>query len=108
MSRGGGVYLETGHFKRVVWPSNEFWRKAFGTNTMFLEAVAALHGFLVALKLNGRRAYRLHVDNAGVVAVFKKGNTPCGYTWTVLKALQEVSVNTMSKVMVYKTKRVSH
>ena len=72
MSRGGGVYLETGHFKRVVWPSNEFWRKAFGTNTMFLEAVAALHGFLVALKLNGRRAYRLHVDNAGVVAVFKK------------------------------------
>ena len=39
---------------------------------MFLEAVAALHGFLVALKLNGRRAYRLHVDNASVVAVFKK------------------------------------
>ena len=71
---------------------------------MFLEAVAALHGFLVALKLNGRRAYRLHVDNASVVAVFKKGNTPCGYTWTLLKALQEVSVNTMSKVMVYKTK----
>ena len=52
MSRGGGVYLETGHFTRVVWPSNEFWRNAFGTNIMFLDAVAALHDFLVASKLN--------------------------------------------------------
>ena len=42
---------------------------------MFLEAVAALHGFFVSLKLNGRGTYRLHVDNAVVVAVFKKGNT---------------------------------
>ena len=42
-----------------------------------------------------------------MLQVFKKGNSSCGLSWTVLKALSEVSQGTMSQVMIYKTRRVS-
>ena len=69
LRRGGGVFLETGHYTRMIWPSKETWRSLHGCKMTFLEAVAALQGLLTALKINGRGNYRLHVDNASVVKV---------------------------------------
>jgi len=42
-----------------------------------------------------------------LLQVFRKGNSSCGLSWTVLKALSEVAQGTMSQVMIYKTRRVS-
>ena len=71
LMRGGGIFLEIGHFTRLIWPSKESWRPIHGCKIMFLEATAALQGLLSALRINGRGNLRIHVDNASVVQVYK-------------------------------------
>ena len=45
--------------------------------------------------------------NAGACHAFRKGSSKCLYTWTVLKALDDVASGTMSIVSVLKTRRCS-
>ena len=70
LKRGGVVFLETGNFTRLIWPSKEGWRLIHGCKMMFLEAVAVVQGLMSALKINGRGIFRIHVDNASVVQVY--------------------------------------
>ena len=64
-----------------------------------------LQGLLTAVSLFGRRTYAIFCDNSGTCHSFRKGSSKCLYTWTVLKALEDVASGTMSIVSVFKTRR---
>ena len=67
--------------------------------------MAALQGLLAAISLFGKKTYVIFCGNAGTCHSFRKGSSKCLYTWTVLKALDDVASGTMSIVSVFKTKR---
>ena len=46
-------------------------------------------------------------DNASTCHTFRKGSSKCLYTWTVLKALDDVASGSMSIVSIIKTRRCS-
>ena len=52
LMRGGGAFLEIGHFTRLIWPSKESWSPIHGCKIMILEAIAAFQGLLSALRTN--------------------------------------------------------
>ena len=72
-----------------------------------MESIAALQGLLTAIILHGRRTYTIFCDNAGTCHSFRKGSCKCLYTWTVLKALDDLASGTMSIVSIAKTRRCS-
>ena len=55
----------------------------------------------------GRSTFVIHCDNAGTCGSFRKGSSKCPYSWTILKALDDVASGTMSLVSVTKTRRCS-
>ena len=104
--RGAGVIIDN-TLVRFVWPGNSTWITNHGRSTTRLESIAALQGLLTAITLHGRKTYTVFCDNAGACHAFRKGSSKCLYTWTVLKALDDVASGTMSIVSVLKTWRCS-
>ena len=104
--RGAGVIVDN-TLVRFVWPGNSTWISNHGRSTTLLESIAALQGLLTAITLHGRRTYTIFCDNAGTCHSFRKGSCKCLYTWTVLKALDDLASGTMSIVSILKTRRCS-
>ena len=104
--RGAGVIIDN-TLVRFVWPGNSTWISNHGRSTTLLESIAALQGLLTAITLHGRRTYTIFCDNAGTCHSFRKGSCKCLYTWTVLKALDDLASGTMSIVSILKTRRCS-
>ena len=107
LHRGGGVYLENNSLVRITWPSNPVWIRHHGKSTTLLESIAALQGLLTAISQFGRKPYVVYCDNAGACYAFRKGSCKCHYTWTILKAMDDVANGTMSMISIEKTRRCS-
>ena len=106
LKRGAGVIVGN-TLVRFVWPGNSTWISNHGRSTTLLESIAALQGLLTAIILHGRRTYTIFCDNAATCHSFRKGSCKCLYTWTVLKALDDLASGTMSIVSILKTRRCS-
>ena len=106
LKRGAGVMVDN-TLVRFVWPGNSTWISNHGRSTTLLESIAALQGLLTAVIIHGRRTYTIFCDNAGTCHSFRKGSCKCLYTWTVLKALDDLASGTMSIVTIAKTRRCS-
>ena len=102
-----GVYLRNGSLVIVVWPGNRKWVINHGRRTTLLESVASLQGLLAALRVYRRNAFVIMCDHDGSCHSFRKGHSLCSFVLTVLKAMEDVSVGTMSRVTVRKTRRCS-
>ena len=107
LQRGAGVYLPNGSLVRFVWPGNIQWINRHGHSTTLLESLAGLQGLISAIQQYGRTSFLILCDNAGACCSFRKGSSKCTYTWTVLKAMDNVASGTMSLVSVTKTRRCS-
>ena len=107
LQRGGGVYLPNNSLVRFTWPGNNHWIKKHGHSTTLLESIACLQGLISAILQYGRSAFVIHCDNAGTCGSFRKGSCTCTYTWTILKAVDDVASGTMSLVSIAKTRRCS-
>ena len=71
-----------------------------------MKSLATSQGLLTAISLFGRKTYIIFCDNAGTCHSFRKGSSKCLYTWTVLKALDDVASGTISIVSVEKQRDV--
>merc|ERR1712215_499851 len=107
LHRGGGVYLENNSLVRITWPSNPVWISHHGKSTTLLESIAALQGLLTAISQFGRKPYVVYCEIAGACYAFRKGSCKCHYTWTILRAMDDVANGTMSMVSIEKTRRCS-
>ena len=107
LRRGGGVYLDNNTLVRIIWPGNSTWIARHGRSTTLLESLAALQGLLTSISQFGRKPYIVYCDNAGTCHSFRKGSSKCLYTWTVLKAMEDVASGTMSTISIAKTRRCS-
>ena len=83
------------------------WIRHHGRSTTLLESLAALQGLLTAISQFGRKPYIVYCDNAGTCHAFRKGSSKCLYTWTVLKAMDDVASGTMSAVSIANPRRCS-
>ena len=94
-------------YVRLIWPSRKSWITRFGHSTTLLESVACLQGLISAIMQHGRTTFVIHCDNAGTCASFRKVSSKCLYSWTILKAIDDVASGTMSLVSITKTRRCS-
>ena len=105
LQRGAGVYLVNNTLVRVVWPGKPTWIARHGSSTNLLESLAALQGLITAISQFSRKSCTIYCDNAGTCHSFRKGSGKCLYTWTVLKAMDDVATGTMSMISIDKTRR---
>ena len=98
LKRGGGVYLPTDSLVRIVWAGNHTWMLRHGSSTTLPGSIASLQGMLSAIQQYGCTSYTIYCDNAGSCHSFRKGQSQCEYTWTILKALDNVGSGTMTLV----------
>ena len=78
------------------------------TNKMcFLEGCAAMMGLLMCPELLCNQTIYIYSDNAGLVGVFKKGNSHCLYTYTLILAMRVIARSLNSRVFIKKVSRCS-
>ena len=104
---GAGAWLPNGYWARLTWPRISGWAPMFGQKLTMMEGVAALLGFITALKTYGRVPVRIWSDNQGLVDVFKSGHSSCLYAWSVGKAISDVASALAVNVQICKIRRVS-
>ena len=106
LQRGAGVYLLNGSLVRFTWPGNNQWITRHSHSTGMI-SIACLQGLISAIQQYGRSSYIIYCDNAGASCSFRKGSSKCAYSWTVLKALDDVASGTTFLVSITKTRRCS-
>ena len=79
----------------------------FGSKLCCLEGYAALLGLVMVPDKVKNQEATIYCDNAGFVAVFKKRHSKCPYSYTMAKALNDVSKGLSCKLNVVKTRRCS-
>ena len=79
----------------------------FANKLCCLEGLAALTGLATVPEIARNSEIAIHCDNSAFVAVYKKKHSSCLYSYTVAKALHDVSKALGATTKVIKTKRCS-
>ena len=113
IKNGAGGFCPPSNWFYLPWSRNIQCNRRNAYGVAFAHKLSCLEGFACLVGLASipdvvrNSQVQILTDNAGFVAIFKKKHSKCPYSYTIAKALHDVSAGLACNLSVVKTPRVS-